>query len=62
MSETAQTGEIFVCAACGKTSNTREPTVDNGGWDTACMAHAVLCYKKKNEAGQWVASHRIERR
>ncbi len=52
--EIAGYGEIFVCAACGKTSKQRVPT---GGseWDESCMMHAVLCYEKKRSDGTWVA-------
>jgi len=35
---------IYVCSACGKTSETKEPT-DDHGWDVSCMIHAVLCYE-----------------
>ena len=32
-------GQIYVCAACGRTSKTRY-----GMGDSSCVLHAVLCY------------------
>lgn len=59
--EPAPEGTIYVCAACGKTSNTRSgwysdnTRSSDGRWDESCMLHAVLCYKDKNPGGIWVA-------
>jgi hypothetical protein len=51
----APEGQVWVCAACGKTSPTKAPTRDSTpGWDEACMMGAVLCYAEKKGA-QWVA-------
>lgn len=48
----APLGQIWVCAACGKTNKCRKGIYN--GWDTSCTLHAVLCYMKK-EKGQWRA-------
>ena len=46
----APEGQIYVCAACGKTSynrvgeNTAGERVCMPGWDESCFLHAVLCY------------------
>lgn len=49
--------QIFVCAACGKTSKSiyGEQT-GLGGWDESCMLNAVLCYEnRRDEKGLYVA-------
>lgn len=44
----APTGQIYVCATCGKRSRDRagEAKIDSG-WDESCMLHAVLVYEEK---------------
>ena len=58
----APEGQIYVCAACGKTSHNRAGFDRSSGrgvaerhWDESCMLHAVLCYETKNEDGSWQA-------
>lgn len=52
----APADQIYVCAACGKTSPTIAPTEgSDAGWDESCAIHCVLCYTEKNEDGRWVA-------
>jgi len=51
----APEGQVFVCGACGKTSNDRygDPS---SGWDESCMLNAVLCYAdRRDEKGLYVA-------
>ncbi len=50
----APPGQVFVCAACGKTSQTRSGWLSDTkragssrGWDESCTMHAVLCYDRK---------------
>lgn len=58
----APEGQIYVCGACGKTSQTRSGATANGladveksrGWDESCMLNAVLCYAEKLD-GIWQA-------
>lgn len=58
--------QVWVCGACGKTSRTKYGVLANGsrkmpdgeyvasqGWDESCMMHAILCYKEKNDAGNY---------
>lgn len=46
----APEGQIYICAACGKTSPTQygfdenNKKVSDYGWDESCMLHAVLVY------------------
>ena len=54
LNTTAPSGQIYVCAACGKQSTTRSGYDENlkrlassGGWDESCMLHAVLCYDEE---------------
>jgi hypothetical protein len=35
-------GKIWVCSACGKTSQDLYPTAEQMLWDDSCMRHAVL--------------------
>ena len=51
----APAGQVFVCGACGKTSNDLygDPS---SGWDESCMLNAVLCYAdRRDEKGLYVA-------
>lgn len=50
-------GAIWVCGACGKTSQDQFGIEGQHsvGWDESCMLNAVLCHLAKNEAGSWVA-------
>lgn len=59
----APAGQIWVCAACGKTS--RDEYGIEGehsyGWDESCALNAVLCHEQKqfNKRGElvwWPAS------
>ncbi len=43
-------GLIWVCAACGNTSEDKYSFSDS-----TCSSHAVRCYKAKNEDGSWQA-------
>jgi hypothetical protein len=50
----APEGQIWVCCACGKTSewkygfdNNNKDCVKSHGWDESCMLNSVLCYKDK---------------
>ena len=47
MSHEAPEGQLWVCAACGKTSRDRygEKKISDG-WDESCMLNAVLCYDR----------------
>jgi hypothetical protein len=46
----------FVCAACGKTSETRygfaKDTDHDRGWDASCMLNAVLCKPTGHSPGR----------
>lgn len=46
----------FVCAACGKTSETRygfaKNTDHDRGWDASCMLNAVLCKPTGHSPGR----------
>lgn len=66
--ELAPEGQIWVCAACGKTSRTKYGFLENGartdekgqcvssyGWDESCMMNSVLCFSQKTEDGTWKA-------
>lgn len=49
-------GGIWVCGACGKTSQWRYP--DHGreqhpGWDVSCMLNAIHCAAEKVD-GKWI--------
>jgi hypothetical protein len=46
---------VWVCGACGKTSQTRYggPGLSDRGWDVSCMMNAIHCSKTKSE-GKWV--------
>lgn len=46
----APPGQIYVCAACGKTAIRRYALRDS-----SCWTWAVLCYLQKNADGKWVA-------
>lgn len=57
----APDGQVWVCAACGKTSPTKygfdadEKRVVTNGWDESCMLNSVLCFtEKKNDVWQAV--------
>lgn len=42
--ETAPTGQVYVCTACGKRSRDREGAMAiDEGWDISCVLRAVLC-------------------
>lgn len=45
----APSGQVFVCAACGKTSK----SIYQGprGWDESCAMNAVLCYEPRGSTG-----------
>lgn len=43
----APPGTIYVCGACGKTSDNEYGEDTRNGWDESCMLHAVLCEDKK---------------
>ena len=45
----APDGQIYVCAACGKTGRCR-----NELGDVSCMQWAVLCYEKRAENGNFI--------
>lgn len=54
----APEGQIWVCAACGKT--TKDNHGNERGWDESCMLNAVLCHEQQRvnpETGlvEWVA-------
>jgi hypothetical protein len=56
----APDGQVWVCAACGKTSKDRYgDDKSSWGWDESCMLNSVLCYadKRFNETGvlSWMA-------
>lgn len=57
----AQSGQVWVCGACGKTSTTRYGvdadgnSVASGGWDESCLLNAVLCYSEREIGGAWRA-------
>lgn len=56
MNQIAPEDQIFVCGACGKTSEDMYDDAKHSyGWDVACMMNAVLCYKAKGPEGEWVA-------
>ena len=39
---------IYVCLACGKTSNDKYGKVEaSHGWDESCYINSILCYKDK---------------
>jgi len=44
----ATAGQVWVCAACGKTSRDQygEQRI-SPGWDESCMMNAVLCYERE---------------
>lgn len=42
----APAGTVFVCAACGKTSDNLYGEGARG-WDESCMLNAVLCDEKR---------------
>jgi len=48
--EVAPDGQIWVCAACGKTAKDRTKLGDE-----SCFLNAVLCYEKKNHQDEWTA-------
>lgn len=50
----APVGQIWVCAACGKTNKHRTGTTPER-WDVSCMMHAVLCFEKKDANGIYLA-------
>lgn len=59
MNALAPQGQVYVCAACGKTSPTMTGYHDGkrvapGGWDESCFMHAVLCYAGP-VGGGWLA-------
>jgi hypothetical protein len=52
--EKAPEGQVWVCCACGKTSEWRYGFDDNDkvcvrscGWDESCMMNSALAYKDK---------------
>ena len=53
----APEGTIYVCGACGKTSEDRFGMVGEHsyGWDESCMMNSVLCYVKDEGQELWVA-------
>lgn len=55
--EWAPADQIFVCAACGKTSKNIYGEGDGVlGWDESCMLNAVLCYEdRRDEKGLYIA-------
>jgi hypothetical protein len=46
----APEGQIWVCAACGKTART-----PNELRDTSCILHSVLCYEQNEGPMHWRA-------
>jgi len=47
----APQGQVWVCGACGKTSNNRTTVGDE-----SCFLNAVLCYAQRDlESGNWKA-------
>ena len=57
---------IYVCMACGKTSETREGLsgVRNHGWDASCAVNAVLCYTdsiERDKSGRVLAADAVEK-
>lgn len=52
----APDGQVWVCAACGKTSP-RDRFGDrhsSQGWDVSCTLTSVLCYEERDEDDKWV--------
>lgn len=53
----APDSQVWVCAACGKTSRSRYgfdvngDRVASGGWDESCMMNAVLCHAPRGLDG-----------
>lgn len=65
----AQDGQVWICAACGKTSRTKygfdddDRWVADRGWDESCMLNAVLVYAdsiQRNERGIVTAAKEVE--
>lgn len=55
MNSFAPEGQIYVCGACGKTSEDKYGDGKHSyGWDVSCMMHAVLCHAEKVD-GIWQA-------
>lgn len=55
MNATAPEGYIYVCSACGKTSEDKYgDKAHSYGWDEFCMMHAVLCSSEKQD-GRYMA-------
>ena len=52
---TAPSGQVFVCMACGKRSKDifGDMKIDRG-WDVSCAMNCVLCYEKKDNNDKWV--------
>ncbi len=48
----ASFGQVWVCAACGKTARNR--ALMSNGWDESCYLNSVLCYEK-SEGEKWRA-------
>ena len=48
MNHTAQEGQVYICAACGKRSRDKygDQPIDYG-WDESCMLNAVLVHGKQ---------------
>lgn len=44
----APEGQVFICGACGKFSDTLFGD-ESSGWDESCMMNAVLCYEDSIE-------------
>lgn len=36
-------GQVWVCPACGRRAKNRDLGGIDGGWDSSCRTHAVLC-------------------
>lgn len=53
----AKYGTIYVCGACGKTSEDLfgMEGKHSHGWDESCSMNAVLCYERKDDTGAWLA-------
>lgn len=53
----APEGTIYVCGACGKTSEDEFGMVGehSRGWDESCMMNSVLCHVKEDGQELWVA-------